>query len=170
MKLKKKSLYLCITILSGAIVLFVVINFCNQPHNLSFQTVLSDINNVHAAQTLEKGEDLAYIKHDIPDNLGFTQDELDQLESPASYQEGGIITKEEAKNDLDLFSRSLYYCYAGYGIFGKAAFDKAYTQAMQQIDETGSPMRAIALDGILDKNYQFIQDGHFLSAAIARSL
>jgi len=132
MKLKKKSLYLCITILSGAIVLFVVINFCNQPHNLSFQTVLSDINNVHAAQTLEKGEDLAYIKHDIPDNLGFTQDELDQLESPASYQEGGIITKEEAKNDLDLFSRSLCYCYAGYGIFGKAAFDKAYTQLMKQ--------------------------------------
>ncbi len=159
--MKKRSLYLCIAILSGVIVLFAVINSCNQPRNLSFQTVLSDINKIHATQTLEKEEDLAYIKHDIPDDLGFTQDELDQLESPTSYQESGIITKEEAKNDLDLFSRSLYYCYAGYGIFGKAAFDKAYAQSMQQIDETGSPMKTIALDGILDKNYQFIQDGHF---------
>ena len=160
-KTKKILLSLGVLVVGGAIVLIIVLNFQKQPSKLSFQAVLSDINKVHAAQTLEKGEDLAYIKHDIPDDLGFTQDELDQLEIPASYQESGILTKEEAKNDLDLFSRSLYYCYAGYGIFGKAAFDKAYAQAMQQIEETGSPMRAIALEGILDKNYQFIQDGHF---------
>ncbi len=159
--MKKILLSFSVIAIVGVVAAIVVFNFQKQPPKLSFQTVLSGINNVHAAQTLEKGEDLAYVKHDLPSGLGFTQNELTQIARPAAYQENSTLTKEEAKNDLDLFSRTLYYCYAGYGVFGKDTFDKSYAQALKQIDETGSPMRAITMEGILDKNYQFIQDGHF---------
>ena len=134
-------------------------NNTEEVKTLTLDSLLKTVNEKNEAfikreATYDEAEYM--IDHEIAD---FTDTELKSL---FTYDYSNV-TKEEAKEDIDMMFRTLKHLYAGYTYFGgDEAFDKAKEEIKAGIDAyKKEKINQEALGEIIRKSIGFIKDSHF---------
>lgn len=73
---------------------------------------------------------------------------------------GGILSREQAASDVDVYFRALEAAYGAYYYFGDAAFDAARSEVMGWLDGRGS-VSAGELEQAFAEALDFVRDAHF---------
>lgn len=127
-----------------------------------FNNLKSEVNANRKA-IIESSEPIDISKYtpDFKDDLHmFSEDEIKNLVEPKEMKN---ITKQEAKDDVEVAFNMLKYSYGAYEYFGgDEAFNKAKEDVLKKIDLMTDEIIAIEdLQNAIVKCLNFIKDGHF---------
>ncbi|MEE1218629.1 MAG: S41 family peptidase [Ruminococcus sp.] len=128
-------------------------------YNLTLDNVIKTVNDKNE-KTLKNSATYDEAEYMIDHkNANFTEEEIEKLFTSA-YDS---VTKEKAKEDVDMLFRVLKHLYAGYTYFGgDEAFNKAKEDIIANIDAyEKSKISQQAFSDLIIKPFTFVKDSHF---------
>lgn len=133
---------------------------------IEFQTVLTEVNALHEAQTtMTVADSIDKFVPVLPKTgVGFTTDELAFLTKSinSDVNVAKQLTRAQAEQDVELLFRTLKYAYGPYGYFGgDKAFGAVKTAIFDDLAALGNTFEVSELISVLQERLAFIKDGHF---------
>jgi hypothetical protein len=139
-------------------------------NNVDFGTVLENINTMHFSdmEKLPKENIRNYERVLESQEVGLSESELVSITNKNNFNAAASLTPDQAKKDIDLLFRSLFYCYGPYEFFGgKPAFDEAQQKLIKKFETFGESFSAAQLEEAIRSTLAFINDGHLLVNDVA---
>src|SRR5574344_2906009 len=132
----------------------------DDPNALTLSQVMKDVNQRNSDQlTKTQTVDKALYEADA-DNNAFTSEELEQL---CTTHTAGIITQEEAIEDVNTMFKLLKNAYGGYTYFGgDQKFDEAKQQIINDIQSGNENLTPNDFVLLLVKDMSFVSDSHMM--------
>lgn len=132
----------------------------DDPNALTLSQVMKDVNQRNSDQlTKTQTVDKALYEADA-DNNAFTSEELEQL---CTTHTAGIITQEEAIEDVNTMFKLLKNAYGGYTYFGgDQKIDEAKQQIINDIQSGNENLTPNDFVLLLVKDMSFLSDSHMM--------
>lgn len=133
---------------------------------IEFQTVLTEVNALHEAQTtMTVADSIDKFVPVLPKTgVGFTTEELAFLTKSidSDVNVAKQLTRAQAGGDVELLFRALKYAYGPYAYFGgNKKFEAVKSAIFDDLAALGNAFEISELVSVLQEHLAFIKDGHF---------